>query len=136
MGAVEMRVNRLTHNVFEVFDLPDHLAPKADPALIADDERHLEEVSESLEQTIVSLSEELDTKLRAPIRMGQEAVERDLEVRRLSARLSTLRRFGVDLCLGHTLGAGQAAPVYVGRVGLVDGAGRQLVIDWRSAAAE
>jgi DNA helicase IV len=128
-----MRVNRLTHKVFE---LPDHLAPKADPALIADDERHLEEVAASLEQTIVDLSDRLDTELRAPSRMGQEAVERDLEVRRLSASLSTLRRFGVDLCLGHTLGDDNPEPVYVGRVGLADGAGRQLVIDWRSAAAE
>ncbi|MDT5337921.1 MAG: hypothetical protein QOD90_3426, partial [Mycobacterium sp.] len=131
-----MRVNRLTHNVFDVFDLPDHLAAKADPALIADDERHLVKVAESLDQTIAQLSDRLDTELRAPSRMGQEAVERDLEVRRLSATLSTLRRFGVDLCLGHTLGADQAEPVYVGRVGLLDGAGRQLVIDWRSAAAE
>ena len=68
--------------------------------------------------------------------MGQESVERDSEARRLSARLRTLRRFGLDLCLGRMVGADDGEPVYVGRLGLADAAGRRLLIDWRSPAAE
>ena len=68
--------------------------------------------------------------------MGQEALDRDLEVHRLTARLRPLRRFGLDLCLGRIVGADDAEPVYVGRLGLTDGAGRRLLVDWRSPAAE
>lgn len=35
-----------------VFDLPDHLAAKAEPALIGGDERHFAAIAESLEQSI------------------------------------------------------------------------------------
>src|SRR5258708_12879862 len=68
--------------------------------------------------------------------MGQRALERDLEVHRLPARLRALRRFGLDLCLGRMVSAGSPEPVYVGRLGLTDSAGRRLLVDWRSPAAE
>ena len=83
------------------FDLPDHLAAKADPALIAGDEQHFAAIAESLEQSIADLSERLDAERRAPGGIGQEALDRDLEIHRLTARLRTLRRFGLDLCLGR-----------------------------------
>ena len=63
-------------------------------------------------------------------------MDRDLEIHRLTARLRTLRRFGLDLCLGHMVGADDPEPVYVGRLGLTDSAGRRLLLDWRSPAAE
>ena len=63
-------------------------------------------------------------------------MDRDLEVHRLTARLRTLRRFGLDLCLGHMVGADDPEPVYVGRLGLTDSTGRRLLVDWRSPAAE
>ena len=119
-----------------VFDLPDRLAGKADPTLIAGDERHFAAIAESLDQWIAELSDRLDTARKAPGRIGHEAMERDMEVRRLTARLRTLRRFGVDLCLGRMVRADTAEPVYIGRLGLKDSAGRQLVIDWRAPAAE
>ncbi len=118
------------------FDLPDHLAAKADPALIAGDEQHFAAIAESLEQSIADLSDRLDAARKAPGGIGQEAMDRDLEVHRLTARLRTLRRFGLDLCLGHMVSADDAEPVYVGRLGLTDRAGRRLLVDWRSPAAE
>ncbi|MGY1704937.1 RNA polymerase recycling motor ATPase HelR [Geodermatophilus sp. SYSU D00697] len=118
------------------FDLPDRLTAKADPALIAGDERHFAALAESLEQTIADLSDRLDVERRAPGGTGQEALDRDLEVHRLTARLRTLRRFGLDLCLGRMVGTDGSDPVYVGRLGLTDGAGRRLLVDWRSPAAE
>ncbi|WP_173924418.1 RNA polymerase recycling motor ATPase HelR [Agromyces sp. Marseille-P2726] len=119
-----------------VFNLPDRLAPKADPALIGADQQHFAAIARSLEQAAAETSDRLDAAQRAPARLGQEAVERDLEVRRLGTRLRTLRRFGLDLCLGRMVAAEGAEPVYVGRLGLADSAGRRLLVDWRSPAAE
>lgn len=119
-----------------VFDLPDHLSPKADPKLIADDEQHFAAIAECLEQTIAEVSGRLDAERRAPGGMGRHAMDRDTEIHRLTNRLRTLRRFGLDLCLGHMVGADDQEPVYVGRLGLTDSTGRRLLVDWRSPAAE
>jgi hypothetical protein len=118
------------------FDLPEHLAAKADPALISGDEQHFAAIEESLEESIAELSDRLDAERRAPGGIGQEALDRDLEIHRLTARLRTLRRFGLDLCLGRIVGADSPDPVYVGRLGLTDSAGRRLLVDWRSPVAE
>ncbi|WP_137994978.1 RNA polymerase recycling motor ATPase HelR [Streptomyces vilmorinianum] len=124
------------HLTTSAFDLPDRLAPKADPRLIADDEQHFAAIAESLEQAIAELSDRLDAVRKAPGGVGREAMERDMEIHRLSGRLRTLRRFGLDLCLGHVVGVDSPEPVYIGRLGLTDSAGRRLLIDWRSPAAE
>jgi hypothetical protein len=126
----------LNYPTASVFDLPGHLAAKADPTLIAGDEAHFAAIAESLAETIADLSGRLDTELRGPGGIGQKAMDRDLEVHRLSSRLRTLRRFGLDLCLGHIVSADSPEPVYVGRLGLTDKAGRRLLLDWRSPAAE
>ncbi|MEW2086700.1 RNA polymerase recycling motor ATPase HelR [Streptomyces sp. NPDC005283] len=118
------------------FDLPDHLSLKADPMLIAGDEQHFAAIAESLEQSIAELSDRLDAELKAPGGVGRQAMDRDMEIHRLTARLRALRRVGLDLCLGHMVGADNAEPVYVGRLGLTDSAGRRLLVDWRSPAAE
>ena len=119
------------------FDLPEHLAAKADPALIAGDEKHFAAIAESLQQSIADLTDRLETARKAPGGIGQEAMDRDLEVHRLTTRLRLLSRFGLDLCLGHVVSADDPEqPVYVGRLGLTDSEGRRLLIDWRSPAAE
>jgi DNA helicase IV len=118
------------------FNLPGARAAKAEPALIAGDERHFAAIAESLEQSVAELSDRLTAEIRAPGGIGQAALDRDMEVHRLSARLRTLRRFGLDLCLGHIVSADNSGPVYIGRLGLTDKAGRRLLLDWRSPAAE
>ncbi|WP_412543239.1 RNA polymerase recycling motor ATPase HelR [Longispora sp. K20-0274] len=118
------------------FDLPDRLAAKADPALIAGDERHFAAIADSLERSIAELTERLDAARRAPGGTGQEAMDRDLEIHRLTARLRALRRFGLDLCLGRMVPADTGEPVYVGRLGVTDSTGRRLLLDWRSPLAE
>ncbi|SHL39721.1 RNA polymerase recycling motor ATPase HelR [Streptomyces yunnanensis] len=117
------------------FDLPDRLSPKADPTLIAGDERHFAAIAESLEQSMAELSDRLDAELKAPGGVGRQAMDRDAEVQRLTGRLRALRRFGLDLCLGRVVGADDPEPVYIGRLGLTDSAGRRLLVDWRSPAA-
>ncbi|MEU2423381.1 RNA polymerase recycling motor ATPase HelR [Streptomyces sp. NPDC007851] len=118
------------------FDLPERLSAKADPALIGGDERHFAAVADCLAQSIADLSRRLDAELRAPGGTGRAAMDRDTEIHRLTGRLRTLRRFGLDLCLGHIVPADDPEPVYIGRLGLTDGEGRRLLLDWRSPAAE
>ncbi len=118
------------------FDLPDHLAAKADPALIAADERHFAAIAETLQRpspTSPSGSTPSGGRRAGP---GQEAMDRDQEIHRLTARLRTLRRFGLDLCLGHVVRAEDPEPVYIGRLGLTDSTGRRLLLDWRGPQAE
>jgi len=120
----------------QAFDLPERLSAKADPTLVADDERHFQTIAESLDHTITELSERLDAARLAPGGGGQAAMDRDFEIHRLTARLRALRRFGLDLCLGRMVHADSPEPVYIGRLGLTDPAGRRLLVDWRSPAAE
>ncbi|HEY2262850.1 MAG TPA: RNA polymerase recycling motor ATPase HelR, partial [Streptosporangiaceae bacterium] len=118
------------------FNLPDRLAAKADPALIAGDERHFAAIGQSLEESVAELAGRIEAELRAPGGIGQAAMDRDAEIYRMAARLRTLRRFGLDLCLGRIVGADSPEPTYIGRLGLTDRAGRRLLVDWRSPAAE
>ncbi len=126
-------MNPLTTSAFE---LPDTLSRKADAALIAADDLHFAAIEQTLEQSIAELSDRLNAELKAPGGTGQEAMDRDEEIHRLTTRLRTLRRFGLDLCLGHMVGADDGEAVYVGRLGLTDSTGRRLLLDWRSPAAE
>ncbi|MEU8473110.1 RNA polymerase recycling motor ATPase HelR [Streptomyces sp. NPDC029006] len=118
------------------FDLPDRLSSKADPALIGGDEEHFAAIAQCLEQSVAELSGRLEAERKAPGGKGRQAMDRDAEIHRLTARLRTLRRFGLDLCLGHMVSADHPEPVYVGRLGLTDSSGRRLLVDWRSPAAE
>lgn len=118
------------------FNLPEHLAAKATPSLISADEQHFAAIADSLQQTISELSDNLDAIRKAPSRLGQEAVEKDIETRRLTSRLRALRRFGLDLCLGRIVRTEDSEPLYIGRLGLTDNDGRRLLVDWRSPAAE
>ncbi|MDQ0682158.1 DNA helicase IV [Streptomyces achromogenes] len=132
----EVHVDHMTPSTAGAFALPDRLSAKADPKLIARDEQRFAAIAESLEQTIAELSARLDAERRAPGGLGREAMDRDQEIHRLTGRLRSLNRFGLDLCLGHMVGADDPEPLYVGRIGLTDSTGRRLLIDWRSPAAE
>ncbi|MFC0681479.1 RNA polymerase recycling motor ATPase HelR [Lysobacter korlensis] len=124
------------HLTTSAFNLPDRLTAKADPAMIADDERHFAAIAETLTESISDLCDRLDAERKKPGGTGQSAMERDLEIHRLTARLRALRRFSLDLCLGRIVSADTGVPVYIGRLGLADRDGRQLLIDWRAPAAE
>jgi len=119
------------------FDLPARLAAKADPALIAADERHFAAIAQSLEESIADLTGRLAVELStAAGTIGQAVMDRDMEIRRLAVRLRTLRRYGLDLCLGRIVAADHPEPVYIGRLGLTSSSGSRLLLDWRSPAAE
>ncbi|MEN2742595.1 RNA polymerase recycling motor ATPase HelR [Microbacterium sp. X-17] len=117
------------------FALPETLRAKSVPALIAADERHFAAIHHTLRRTVAELSDQLAAELRAPGGHGQKALDRDTEVRRLSARLRALGRFGIDVCLGRMV-TDDAETVYIGRFGLTGDDGEKLLVDWRSPAAE
>ncbi|MFC4753551.1 RNA polymerase recycling motor ATPase HelR [Dietzia aurantiaca] len=117
------------------FALPDHLAHKTDPDLIGADDRHFAAISHALDEKVSSLSARLDRRRRDPAGHGAQTIDRDADIRRLVAELTTLRRFGLDVCIGHFATAGRER-VYVGRIGLLDAAGTPLLVDWRTPAAE
>lgn len=118
------------------FALPDTLSAKTDPALIDHDRAHFRAIATSLEHAIAELEESLATTRRARAGHGQAALDRDLEVHRMTARLGALRRFDLDLCLGRVVHDDRPEPTYIGRFGLADPDGRRLLVDWRSPAAE
>ena len=118
------------------FALPRRLAAKADPALTAHDERFFARLAASVDDSVADLSRRLAVLRAAHVGLGQDVLERDLEIHRLSGRLRAMRRYGLDLCLGRMVVADGGETVYLGRFGLTDGDGGKLLVDWRSAAAE
>lgn len=118
------------------FTLPDHLAAKNDPALIASDEEHFAAIDAAQREQIAELTSRLAAARQAPGGSGQAALDRDLEIHRLTGQLRLLHRFGLDLCLGRVVRADDPEPIYIGRTGLTDSTGDRLLIDWRAPAAE
>ncbi|WP_309102805.1 RNA polymerase recycling motor ATPase HelR [Microbacterium sp.] len=117
------------------FHLPDDLRAKTAPALIESDRRHLQRIAETLQDQRDDAATRLAEVRRQTAAAGAAAVDRDLEVRRLSGRLRVLERFGIDICLGRmTTDSGEA--IYIGRTGLAAGDGTRLLVDWRAPAAE
>ncbi|MBB1030309.1 AAA family ATPase, partial [Dietzia sp. SLG310A2-38A2] len=119
-----------------IFALPDHLRSKADRALITADEQRFSAIADCFAQRVTDLSARLAARRRDPAGTGAQTIDRIADIRRLVSELTTLRRFGLDLCIGHVALTGDPDPVYVGRIGLIDSTGIPVLIDWRSPAAE
>lgn len=119
-----------------VFDLPDRLAAKADPALVEADERRFRAIAAALAHQLHELEERLSLARLRGGENNQEVLERDLEVHELSARIRLLRRFGPEVCLGRIVALDDPEPVYIGRLSLADEDGTRLLVDWRAPAAE
>lgn len=117
------------------FHLAENLRAKAAPALIDADRDHLRVIAETLGAQRADVSSRLTEAHRRNADLGDAAVDRDLEVRRLSGRLRVLERYGIDMCLGRMTREG-GEQVYIGRTGLSAADGTRLLIDWRAPAAE
>lgn len=79
----------------EPFDLPPRLRAKAVPELISADERAFDDILRALRSAVRNIEDRLARVRRAPGRSGEQALERDLEIQRLSARGRLLARFGL-----------------------------------------
>lgn len=117
-----------------VFDLPPRLQRKADPALIDRDERQFAAIARVLAAEVERTQTRLAALQHEAVSGGQRALERDLEVQSLSARLRILRRFGLDACIGRMVDEGGIV-IYIGRFGLADAAEERLLMDWRAPAS-
>lgn len=126
----------MTTQIQSAFRLAPNLSAKADPALIGADERWFAAIDAELRRQTDDLTARLDTLRLARGGHGEAALERDLEIHRLTGRLRLLRRFGLDLCLGRMVTTDAVDPVYIGRLGLTGVDGRRLLVDWRAPAAE
>ncbi len=115
------------------FDLPERLAPKADPALIADDERHFAAVAKCLEQSVAELTERLDAERRGTRRHGPAGDgpgRGDPPAHRppahpcaASAWTCASGAWSARTAPSPCTSDGSASPT---------GAGRRLLVDWRS----
>lgn len=117
-----------------VFALDERARHKATPALIGADARHFSEIDAELHAARSRVDRRLALLRSSEAGPGQSALDRDLEIRRLTRESATLRRFGADLCLG-SMTRTDGSVDYIGRVGLADADGRRLLIDWRAPAA-
>ncbi len=124
------------HNASRWFALPPRLRAKATRELVGVDATQFDRLSTALDEALAQTSERLNQFRSAPVRPGQEALERDLNVHNLSSRIRLLSRYGADLCLGRMVPTNGETVTYVGRVGIHDHSGTPVVIDWRSPAAE
>ncbi|MDF2506643.1 MAG: hypothetical protein K0Q52_502 [Microbacterium sp.] len=120
---------------FDPFQLPANLSAKATSSLLDADREHLGRISDTLEEQRADVTRRLAEVRRQHAGFGDSAVDRDLEIRRLSGRLRILERFGIDICLGRMTPA-QGDPIYIGRTGLAAADGTRLLVDWRTPAAE
>ena len=109
---------------------------KADPALIGPDDARLAAVAAVLGDRVRELDDRLAALRLEEAGPGHAALDRDLEIHRLTGRRRVLTAFGVDLCLGRMVFADAAEPVYVGRIGITADDGEPLVLDWRAPAAQ
>ncbi|MFT4127879.1 MAG: AAA family ATPase, partial [Gordonia sp. (in: high G+C Gram-positive bacteria)] len=117
------------------FALPAESSAKADPALIGADIAQFTAIADCLTGMINRLSDRLAVLRRELGGGGRRAVDRDMEIHSTENRLRLLRRHRGDLCLGRII-LSDSEVRYIGRIGLVDDEGRQLLVDWRTPAAE
>ena len=122
-------------STISAFHLPDTLAHKAFLALTSRDDEHFTEIAETLRRDVAATSARLDRLLGSPSGVGGAAVERDLEIHRLNTRLTMLRGYGIDMCLGRMV-TDSGEHIYIGRLGLTGTDGSKLLVDWRAPAAE
>lgn len=109
-------------------------AHKATPELTAADDEHFAAITNHLDHTVATLTDRLAALRRSDGGGGRRALDRDLEIHDVHTRLATLRRHRVDLCLGR-VSPDDGEPYYIGRIGLTDLDGHQLLVDWRTPAA-
>ncbi|MFZ2238499.1 MAG: AAA family ATPase, partial [Gordonia amarae] len=117
------------------FRIPETLVHKSDSRFIAGDVTRFAAIDGALAHTVDTLTTRIDTLRKAPGGAGHHAMERDMEIHRTHARLATIRRYGLDLCLGRMVGT-DGTITYIGRLGLTGPDGDQLLVDWRTPAAE
>lgn len=76
----------------------------------------------------------LDESRRKHVENEQELSQRDVETHFHRRRIAQLDAVEEGLCFGRLDYTDSSRPMYLGRIGLHDGHGEQLLVDWRSEA--
>jgi len=102
--------------------------------LDADNER-LQEIGQRVEHLRTQTRHRLIERGADRAGVLQQSLERDVEVSELGQRLAQLDRVGPQACLGF-MQTSSGERLFIGRLGLSDEQGNQLMVDWRAPAAE
>lgn len=102
--------------------------------LDADNER-LQEIGQRVEHLRTHTRHRLIERGADRAGVMQQSLERDVEVSELGQRLAQLDRVGPQACLGF-MQTSSGERLFIGRLGLSDEQGNQLMVDWRAPAAE
>nr|WP_275901842.1 RNA polymerase recycling motor ATPase HelR [Brevibacterium zhoupengii] len=116
--------------------MPSRLSAKNTSKHIAADDAHFARISAEIDSELATVESRLADLRRSPGGSGESALDRDVAIHRLSSELNLLQRFAVDICLGRMVFADSGEVVYIGRMGLRDESGHNLLIDWRAPMAE
>ncbi|NQD40955.1 RNA polymerase recycling motor ATPase HelR [Glutamicibacter halophytocola] len=118
------------------FDATQPSPSSESPANTEQDQQRLCEIAARIEQLRAELIERIAARGKDQAGILQQSLERDVELGELARRLRQLDRMGPYACLGFMELAETGERLYVGRLGLSDEHGKQLMIDWRAPAAE
>lgn len=101
---------------------------------VAEDDRHLAVIAARVDQLHQEAAQQLLLAGQQAAGVLQQSLDRNVQMQTLARRLRQLDQLGPKACLGFMLTtAGER--IYVGRAGLSDEYGNQLMIDWRAPAA-
>ncbi|MEF9873102.1 MAG: hypothetical protein RR778_05280 [Glutamicibacter sp.] len=118
------------------FDAIEHSPVPENSAEIGEDQQRLCEIANRVGQLRSEILERIARRGQDQAGVLQQSLERDVELSELAQRLRQLDRMGPYACLGFMETAGTGERLYIGRSGLSDDQGKQLLLDWRAPAAE
>ena len=117
----------------------DSIHEHATPELakdIAQDQQRLEEIAARIKQLRSEAVERIAARGKDRAGTLQQSLQRDVELNELARRLRQLDLVGPYACLGYMQFTQTGERLYIGRAGLSDAQGKQLMVDWRTPAAE
>lgn len=101
-----------------------------------EDQQRLDEIAARVEELRNETVQRIARRGKDHAGNLQQSLERDIELNELGQRLRQLDRMGPIACLGFMQNTTTGERQYIGRVGLSDAVGKQLMLDWRAPAAE
>lgn len=102
---------------------------------VAEDRSRLAAIAQRVSQLRQEAARQLARHGQQAAGVLQQSLERDVQMHEIARRLRQLDRLGPKACLGFMLtDAGER--IYIGRSGLSDEDGSQLMVDWRAPAAQ
>ncbi|WP_198586995.1 HelD family protein [Glycomyces xiaoerkulensis] len=103
-------------------------------AAVEAEQAHLDRLYARLDRLRDETEARLDRSRRGHVENDQELSQRDAETHFHRRRIAQLDAVEDGLCFGRLDYVDEATPMYLGRIGMHDERGEQLLVDWRSEA--